>query len=244
VGTVDGTTLTIIPASDVGLHAGGVPFNLTLMKGQTYQLRQTNALYDDVSGALITADQPIAVFGSHLCANIPNTNVFFCDHLVEQLWPTDRWGTNFVSVTLSTRFGGDTFRFLALLTNTIVRTNGVALPAPLNQGEFAEVRLAANAHITADKPISVAQYANSSDFDLVQNSDSSMTLIPPTSLYGTSYTVYSPTNFPVNYFNLTVPLGSVSLDPRRPIHCDRSKWLRRSAHLCGPGPTHAVLVRR
>ncbi|NOS70944.1 MAG: HYR domain-containing protein [Verrucomicrobia bacterium] len=210
VGTVDGTTLTIIPSSDVGLHAAGVPYNLTLMQGQTYQLRQTNALHDDVSGALVTADQPIAVFGSHLCANIPNTNVFFCDHLVEQLWPTDRWGTNFVSVTLSTRFGGDTFRFLALLTNTIVRTNGVALPAPLNQGDFAEVRLAANAHITADKPISVAQYANSSDFDLVQNSDSSMTLIPPTSLYGTSYTVYSPTNFPVNYFNLTVPLGSVS----------------------------------
>src|SRR6185503_599462 len=103
VATVDGTTVTIVPSSDVCFHAGGIPYNITMMRGQTYQLRQTNSIPDDISGALVVADQPIAVFGSHACASIPDTNVFFCDHLVEQLLPTDMWGTNFLTVTLTNR---------------------------------------------------------------------------------------------------------------------------------------------
>ena len=210
VGTVDGTTVTIVPPLDVGVHAAGLPFNVLLMKGETYQLRQTTPTSDDLSGALVLADQPIAVFGSHLCANIPDTNVFFCDHLVEQLPPTSSWGTNFLTVRLASRLHSDGFRFMALLTNTIVRTNGVPLPNPLDPGQFAEVQLAANSQITADKPILVAQYANSSDFDLVQLADPFMTLIPPTSLYGTSYIIHAPANFPANFINLTVALSGIT----------------------------------
>ena len=210
VGTVDGTTVTIVPASDVGLHAAGVPYTFTLMQGETYQLRQTGPTANDVSGGLVLADQPVAVFGSHLCANIPDTNVFFCNHLVEQILPTAMWGTNFVTVTLTNRFQGDHVRVLALLTNTIVRTNGVALATPLHQGQFVDLRLPFNAHITATKPVLVAQYAHSSDFDLVQFSDPFMTLIPPTSLHGTSYIIHSSANFPQNFVNITVPQSGVS----------------------------------
>lgn len=210
VGTVDGTTVTIVPRFDVGLHAGGLPYNVTLMKGQTYQLRQSGEFVPDLSGALVLADQPVAVFGGHPCANIPDTNVFFCNYLVEQLPPTDLWGTNFITVTFTNRVGGDTVRVLAMLTNTVVQTNGVPVAAPLQQGEYAEVRLAANAQITSTKPILVAQYAHSSDFDLVPISDPFMTLVPPTSLHGTSFRFQSPPDFPANFVNLAVPVGSTA----------------------------------
>jgi hypothetical protein len=210
VATVNGTAVTIVPPADVGARAGGVPFNVTLMQGETYQLRQTNPFSDDLSGALLVADQPIAVFGSHPCATIPDTNVFFCDHLVEQLLPTDMWGTNYLTVSLTNRLRSDTFRIMALMTNTIVRTNGVALPAPLNQGEFAEIELARSSQITGNKPILVAQFANSSDYDGVTLSDPFMALVPPASLYATSYSIHAPTNFPSNYINVTVSVSGVS----------------------------------
>ncbi len=48
----------------------------------------------DMSGSLIESDRPIAVFSSHVCTNYPQ-DLAACDHLQEQLFPTDTWGRNF-----------------------------------------------------------------------------------------------------------------------------------------------------
>jgi IgGFc binding protein/HYR domain len=213
----DNTAVVIVPSVGVGVHAPNVPFNLTLMRGQTYQLRDTNDYPADLTGTLIISDRPIAVFGSHQCANIPNSNTFFCDYIVEQLPPTELWGTSFVTVPLATRLNGDTFRILALFNSTTVNTNGVAIPlGPLNQGKYFEIQLASGTQITSDKPVLVAQYADSSDFDFVPNSDPFMVLVPPTALFATSYIVETPTvDFTGNYLNLMAPasaVGQINLD--------------------------------
>ncbi len=206
----DATTVIIIPSATVGTRAAGVPYAINMMRGQTYQLRNTNDAPADLSGTIIVANQPIAVFGSHQCASIPSSNAFFCDYLVEQLPPADLWGQGFLTVPLATRLNGDTFRVMALFNGTTVRTNGVAIPGSLNQGKYAEFRLAVAAQITADKPILVSQYANSSDFDFIANSDPFMVTIQPTDFYSALYTVHVPTNdFGANYLNLTVPNGSI-----------------------------------
>src|SRR6185437_6938554 len=125
-------------------------------------------------------------------------------------FPTEAWGTNFVTVPLKTRLIGDTFRCLALLNSTQVYTNGHALPGLLNQGQFFEFQLAHSAQITSDNPISVAQYANSSDFDMVDNSDPFMVLIPPTSLFASAYVVQTPVEFTNgNFINIMAPAGAV-----------------------------------
>lgn len=212
----DGTTVLIVPSAAVGSHPAGIPFSITMNQGQTYQLRNSNASPADLSGTIVVADQPIAVFGGHQCANIPNSNVFFCDYVVEQLTPTDLWGTSFVTVPLATRSQGDTFRIMALFNNTTVSTNGVALPTLVNQGKFVELRLASRSQITANRPILVAQYANSSDFDGVINSDPFMVLIPPTSMFSPNYVVQSPTtDFTANYINImasAAAVGQINVD--------------------------------
>ena len=206
VATMDNTTVSIVPSSSMGISA----FSFTLMQGQTYQLRNTNSVAD-ITGTSVIADQPIAVFGSHQCANIPDANVFFADYLVEQLFPLELWGTNFVTVPLATRLKGDTFRCVAMLDGTTVRTNGVALPGLL-RGQFNEVQLATKAQITSTKPIQVAQYADSSDFDFVEKSDPFMVLIPPTSLFATNYVVQTPTvDFTDdNFINVMAPTASAA----------------------------------
>ena len=46
---------------------------------------------DDLSGALITANHPIAVFSAHVCSSYPE-RIAACDHLQEQLLPISTWG--------------------------------------------------------------------------------------------------------------------------------------------------------
>ena len=51
----------------------------------------------DLTGALISSNKPVAVFSGHECSNYPST-IPFCDHLEEQLFPTDAWGREFMLV--------------------------------------------------------------------------------------------------------------------------------------------------
>jgi hypothetical protein len=214
--TRDNTKVFVVPSDTVGTRPAGVPYSLTLMRGQTYQLRSTNDAPADLSGSIIVADQPIAVFGSHQCAAIPSSNVFFFNHVVEQLPPTELWGSSFLTVPLQTRLQGDTFRVMGLYPGTTVRTNGVAIPGLLNPGKFFEFRLATASQITSTRDVLVAQYANSSDFDLVSNSDPFMVTLPPVNFYSANYVFQVPlTDFGGNYINLTVPnasIGQIQLD--------------------------------
>jgi hypothetical protein len=209
--TAGQTTVTIVPTVTIGVHAAGVPFYVSLMKGQTYQLRDTNDAPADLTGTAIVSDKPVAVFGSHRCAGIPSANVFFCDYLVQQLFPVPMWGTNYLTVPLQTRLDGDTFRCLAWQTNTTVYINGI-FAGTINSGQLLQVQLTNASQITATAPILLAQYADSSDYDGVINADPLMVLIPPTTLYGTSYQVVIPSTnyFPStgNYLNVVMPTGA------------------------------------
>ncbi|HWW00017.1 MAG TPA: HYR domain-containing protein [Candidatus Acidoferrum sp.] len=214
--TVDGTKVTIVPSETVGAHSAGIPFSLVLNRGQTYQLRNTNDAPADLTGTIVVADHPIAVFGSHQCANIPNANTFFCDYLVEQIPPTDVWGRNFITVPLATRLNGDTFHFMAMFNGTTVQVNGSLLPGSINRGQFYEVQLTSPAQVSSSQPILVAQYSDSSDFDGVTSSDPFMVLVPPIVGYSARYTVQTPTvDFSGNYLNLMAPtaaVGQINLD--------------------------------
>ncbi len=213
VASQDGTVVTINPSVTTGTHTAGTPYTVNLDQGQTYQLRNTDASPADLSGTFVTSTKPIAVFGGHECANIP-AGAYACDHIVEQLPPTETWGKSFVTEPLATRTGGDTFRVLASQAATTVKVNGATV-ATLNAGQLYETVLTAASTITSDKPVLVAQYSNSSSFDGV-TSDPFEMMIPPYEQFLNSYTVTTPaTGFDANFINLVVPngaVGSVNLD--------------------------------
>jgi hypothetical protein len=221
VGTADGTTATITPSASAGSRLAGVPFNINLNQGQTYQLQG----FADLSGSIITSDKPIAVFGGAACANIP-PGITFCDHVVEQLPPTETWGKSFVTIPLATRNNGDTFHFLASTNGTTITVNGTVVTAvPLNRGQFHERIINGSAVITSDQPILVAQYSNGCSFDSScgpADGDPFMMLIPPFEQFLGQYTVSTPDEagdttpqFPANFVNVVAPnaaVGAVTLD--------------------------------
>ncbi|PPD21631.1 MAG: hypothetical protein CTY24_07465 [Methylobacter sp.] len=212
VASQDNTTVTITPSADAGSRRVGVPYSIILNQGQTYQLISTNTA-SDLTGTVIQADRPIAVFGGHQCSNVP-IGVPFCDHLVEQLPPTSTWGQSFLTVPLATRVGGDTFRILASQDETEVRVNG-NLVATLSRGQFHEEIILVQAEISANNPVLVAQYSNGTNFDGV-TSDPFETLIPPNEQFLANYTVTTPASgFSGNFINIVAPnaaVGAINLD--------------------------------
>jgi hypothetical protein len=51
---------------------------------------------NDLTGSVLTADKPIAVFGGAACSVMPNSAAA-CDHLEEQVFPFATWGKVFVA---------------------------------------------------------------------------------------------------------------------------------------------------
>ena len=56
---------------------------------QRYEtFKYTGALGSDLTGYYINSTKPIALFGGHACAFVPDEPItMFCDHIVEQIPP-------------------------------------------------------------------------------------------------------------------------------------------------------------
>lgn len=111
VGVRDGTTVRLtLPErafiqGDVSgrLSQSGGQYVATLDRQETLLIRtQPDPLASlfnpqppaDLTGALIEADEPVAVFSGHECTFYPH-NLGKCDHLEEQLFPVETWGRQF-----------------------------------------------------------------------------------------------------------------------------------------------------
>lgn len=218
VATMDNTTITIIPTATSNNKTAGVPFQVTMNRGQSYQFAAiTNGV--DLTGSIISSNHPIAVFSGHTCANVPVGSAA-CDHMVEQIPPVSALGQSFVTIPLASRRAGDRFRIVATQDDTEVSisgTGGYSQNFTINRGGFREVDIPSTVftRIVADKAVLVAQFSKGQTTDNVI-SDPFMMLIPPFEQFQNSYTVGTPsTGFSRHYVNLAVPIsqkGNIQLD--------------------------------
>ena len=236
VATKDNTTVTIIPASQTRIRAAGVPYQITLQKGQTYQLAAPNS-GRDLTGSIITSNEPIAVFSGHTCSNVPS-NTTFCDHLIEQIPPVSSLGQSFVTVPLASRRAGDIFRIVATkdgTTGSVNGTSGYSEDFSLDRGEFKEISVPSEifTKIESNQAILVAQFSKGQTSDNVI-SDPFMMLIPPFEQFQNQYTVSTPsTGFNKHFINLAVPISQ-----KDKIELDGS-FLDPSLFTDIPGSTYA-----
>jgi IgGFc binding protein len=218
VGTEALTTVTITPSVTVAYQIGsgpvqrrvaGVPYTVVVGQGEVYQLLSYGEF--DLTGTLVKADKPVAVFGGNRCANVP-TDLLGCDYLVEQLAPIRSWGSAFVVVPLATR-GGDTIRVVAAEDDTVISVNG-AVVSTLNAGQFYSSIRSGLTSVASSKPVLVAQFSHGFNSDQVPGGPS-MVMVAPSERYQRSYTLVTPPGFANNFINVVVPtasIGQVSLD--------------------------------
>ena len=204
VAAFDNTEVTITPKTAITGHAAGVPFTITLNRGQTYMASATS----EITGTHISASAPVAVSTGIAGAQIP-VYAAYLDHIASTMPPVSTWGKSFLTVPFATRLRGDFFRILASRDNTQVKVNGIVV-ATLQRGEFHERVITTRSLIESTEPVLVAQFAAGSSYDQV-DADPVQILVTPTAQFLTRYTFSTPeTGFDRHYINVVVPTGEVS----------------------------------
>ncbi len=148
-----GTTVFTIHANQV-LH---------LVEDQGFGASQPSR---DVSGIIVEGTQPIAVYTGATLVNIPDGPDALAagDHIEQQMFPTNTWGTTYLAVPFKSRAAADfsIFRVLAMEDATTVNFNPAVTnntsSTVLNRGQYFEFRSALAVEVTADKPIQLGQF--------------------------------------------------------------------------------------
>ena len=206
VATEDGTQVRITPTVNTAAgRPAGVPFEVDLNAGQTYQV-QAATDNTDLTGTLVEATavsgncRPFVVLGGSMCATVPGS-CSACDAIFEQLIPRSAWGRRYFTVPIQ-GVTGTTYRIMADEDGTTVTIGGGA-PINLNAGQRHEV----NGHATpvciqANKPVSVVQLLEG--YSCAGNGDPSMVMLAPSDRTSTKVLLHTPTSSQLNQHSISV----------------------------------------
>lgn len=150
VATENGTIVTIVPTDDIVGHLAGIPFTITLNRGETFSCRATNTTAPShLAGTKITSNKPIAV-------TISDDSLFQAgdfDIIGDQIVPISLIGTEYIAVKgLGTQ---ELLYVLATEDNTDIFTNGspTALTT-LNTGQLYQITINNSAiYLQSSKPV-------------------------------------------------------------------------------------------
>jgi hypothetical protein len=214
VATQNNTSVTITPSAAGATKLAGVAFKVLLNIGETYQLE--NPANADMTGTLVSANKPIAVFSGHRCTDIPS-GIDSCDYLVEQLPDVTLWGKTFHTSPFSGR-ARYTVRVIASQNGTTFTTMPTGLiTGKLNAGQFADVVLTGAAEFVSNNPVLMAQFMRGNTDDAAGKGDPSMVIVTPAELGTTDATfgVHGLAGTTLDYMNVvteTAALGTLKLD--------------------------------
>ncbi|MBN1448647.1 MAG: hypothetical protein JXA28_12005 [Bacteroidetes bacterium] len=221
VATEDDTRVTITPSAFTSTQRpSGQPFDVTLDAGDVYYVKAFLAGNGgSLTGSIVDADKPVAVFSGAESGWIPTQGGTsgFLNPAAEQMIPLRFLGTEYVAVPFRSRFLGDTYRIVATEDMTTVTVGNKTPVIYTRAGEWTEDLLHDPTLITADKPIMIAQYANSALWD------------HPTSEYGDgSMLVLVPTDrhMSCHYFPAGTLVADVEIIPNRAASIPDGSWLQ------------------
>ncbi|RYD54300.1 MAG: PKD domain-containing protein, partial [Sphingobacteriales bacterium] len=235
----DNTVVEITPSVTTrGGRPAGVPFTVTLMRGQVYNIMGTftGATGTDLSGTKIRSIAnpagdcyPIAVFSGSSRTTICNTTNG--DNMIQQVFPSQAWGRKYLTFATASSLANNVYysnlyRVMVKDPTTVVKRNGVILsPATLvvpgNYYEFGTDQGSGGAtatYIEADKPVMMAQYMISSDGTSCGltapggNGDPEMIYISPIE-QGIKKAAFYNTNqsaITSNYVNIVIPTAGLT----------------------------------
>jgi hypothetical protein len=246
VGTRNDTTVTVTFSAHtqgvgIAAHAPGETDTFTLQRGDVLQILsripdgcdgtnwQGNTHYCqvgpayDLTGSLVVADKPVALFGGHDCTFVPYDR-WACDHLEEQVFPVEALGRRYVGGRTESVAGeGNLWRVVSAADgNTVTFTPaGIHAPVTLGRGEYREFEAGADFLAEGTGPFLLAQYLLGEGDDRSSIGDPSMGLAVPIDQFRREYNFLSPEDYQdvaprqrgQNWITVIAPDGAlVSLD--------------------------------
>jgi hypothetical protein len=166
----------------------------------------------DLSGTIISANQPLHVVGATECGNIPGPNTF-CDHLEEVMFPLEYWGEEYVGAMAPQRnneffhwrvYGGED----GITVNTTPQQPG--FPIQLNKGQFYQFATKQNFVFTGTGPFMPVQYLEGTNPN-AGTGDPGMYQMVPTEQFLSSYAFVTGTNYNQHYAQIIRPSGGADV---------------------------------
>ncbi len=169
----------------------------------------------DLTGTAIEASAPVAVFSGHVCDFVP-FNYWACDHLEEQMIPSEAWGSDYIVARTEPQSPGNPEPNVIKIVS---REDGNQLtfdpPAvhdnvTLNAGESITFTSDANFRVTGTQPLMVAQFLVGQNYytnDTEYWGDPAFALVVPFEQYRGSYTFLTPSTITYNYVNVIARVG-------------------------------------
>jgi hypothetical protein len=242
-GLQDGTrveiTVPVDTRSGPGIPAlkAGVPFTRTINRLDVLEIAQLNSR-EDISGAIVKASAPVAVFGGAGGVSIP-ASALGGNHLGVQMFPLETWGKRYLAAKVKPRNGSDKdrYRIVASVDNTKVTLTGTGLPPalpPLKKSQIYEFATASDFLLESDQPVMVFQFMpawgdlsgrydrtefpdpppidcgfiGTSD-DVKCIGDANITPLVPVEQYRKDYIFYVPAGYSYDYVGVTAPFDAV-----------------------------------
>ena len=183
----DNTDISILPPTSISyqdLTANSTtPMNITLNRHKVFHY----ATIANLTGTLITANKPVAVFGYNEATKIP-LNYNGSDYLIAQYLATKYFGSSYILTRFPLR-ANSTFRIIAAQDNTVIRSDSAIL-ATINKTKFFELTLnTAIQDLFCTPSCLVVAFSHGYSTDNT-TSDPSMTIVPSSFQYMRDYSLY------------------------------------------------------
>ncbi len=176
----------------------------------------------DLTGTTIQSSAPIAVFSGHVCAFVPY-NVWACDHLQQQMIPSEAWGKEYVVAITEPQSPGtpepNVIKVLSRENNNTISfyPANVHQQVTLNAGEYVEFESTEDFQVVATQPTMVAQFTVGQNYyteSQDHHGDPAFALVVPFEQYRDSYTFLVPDTMTYNFVNIIAEVGEAgSGDP-------------------------------
>ncbi|KAG3256039.1 hypothetical protein H1C71_039090 [Ictidomys tridecemlineatus] len=166
-------------------YSAGSVLEVTLNSFESVQLQSKV----DLSGSKVTANNPVAVFSGHSCAQ-KHTK---CDFVMEQLLPTSAWGKQYVVPPLAAQSNYDLVYIVASQTTKLTyKQGGTPGSRVLQMGDVFELQVKPKQPLTlsADVGIQVVLFGTGAERNGVTY-DPYLILIPDVEAYCPSYVIRS-----------------------------------------------------
>ncbi len=166
----DNTICTITPNCDIRMSNGNPDrkahqqFTEILNRGECVQYKvvlASNADDFDVTGSIVTSNNPVGIVGASQCPNIP-PEFPYCDHICDMIPPVRTWANTYQTVPFAHRFGGDTYLVIASKAGqTVYRNNQQYFISSKKYEYYFRPDITDASVWTSDSPFLLAQYINS-----------------------------------------------------------------------------------
>ncbi len=169
----------------------------------------------DMTGTAIESSAPVAVFSGHVCDFVPY-NYWACDHLEEQMIPSEAWGSDYIVARTEPQSPGNpepnVIKIVSREDGNSITFDPPAVhdPVTLNAGESITFTTGDNFRVTGTQPMMVAQFLVGQNFYTNNTEywgDPAFALVVPFEQYRGSYTFLTPSTITYNYVNVIARVG-------------------------------------